>query len=123
MPLEVSTFWATDLGGYELIPAEPEGSETGVLGQRREARVRGRRGRQRFYDPLGIDELYLRFAAVSTPDQALAFAGRFGLLTSQGGYEPVATFLEHAAAFRALIGMESSAEKLTDWAGLTGRRL
>jgi hypothetical protein len=125
--------WKRDAAGYELLPEVPapvlvpEEHALSLYATGQPARVVPRGGQPIAYEPLELDRLYSRFAALRTPEGVLAFICKYGPLTERGADasigENVSNVLDHAAAFRSFLTYEDEHGDLASWAGAEGQLL
>ena len=114
MPDEVFNFrWSVDTAGYEIY--KTQGVRSIINSGGPEARMRGRGGDMRWYNPLKDEPgLFRQFAATCVGrSDVLRFAGQFGPLWRQNGEEGVACTLVAAAEMRAVTKWIDSG----DWRG------
>jgi hypothetical protein len=100
--------WPVDQEGYEIwVSRHPEASD--ILGRDETRYFRGRGGPLRYYRPLEVEDLWLRFAeSCNSVDGALSFASDFGLLFTDerelpGGSDKVDDFLGNSKILRHIV--------------------
>src|SRR5690242_18073337 len=90
--------WQRDSAGYELVETKQQILTPPTLLGAPTWWIRGKSGKRRPVRPFErAPELYREFEAIQRPDQALAFVGRYGLITKiDQPQEPVSMILREA---------------------------
>jgi hypothetical protein len=97
--------------GYRLLPAEkPKRAGAAGILLAKDARFEPMSTRLEPYEPLGIDNLFAKFASVTDDSSAHRFVDTFGYPLADTGWD-LAPLLRAAAAMRAAIAAHKAADR------------
>jgi hypothetical protein len=128
--------WHRDLAGYEISSGNydielgekdlawfdehsPYDEGTAILNRIKIPYIVPRGGQLRFYKPMQLDLLCIRFADVRTVGNLLEFIIKYGLLTSHPKGQSIYLALQHAMAMRSWLASDEST--LAKFVGAEGK--